>query len=277
LITGNFELVKQMGASVADTVKIKQRIEILDLHPDVIECDPEQPRKEFGDDGLARLADSLRKHGQLQPVIVKLVGKKYVLVTGERRVRAAKMAGKHVQAVLWRKGDARSLQLIENLLRDDLKPVEQAKAFAEVMKKEGWSLREIARQLCLDHSKIAKALKLLELPKKVQAAVDKGDIPATTAYEIARRPKAEQKQLAQDAAAGKIRGEDLRKPATPRPAPRPTLTFGKPDVSHDWDYQFGKIHVSVTGYRDKKGLVTALERALASARAARFPLSGGHG
>jgi ParB family chromosome partitioning protein len=278
MMTGKSEMAERIGASRADAVGVRLRAQILELRPDQIDPDPEQPRKEFGDDGLTRLADSLKKFSQLQPILVRKNGTRYILVTGERRWRAAKLAGMPtIQCLLCRGGDARSLQLVENIFRKDLKPIEEAKAYQAIMKREGWGLREMAKHLHLEHSRVSKALKLLKLSPGVQRSVDKGEIPASTAYEIARRPKAEQKQLAQDAAAGKIRGADLRQKLAPRPAPKPTLTFGKTDVTHDWDYEFGKIQVSVTGYRDKKGLVTALERALASARAARLPLAGGLG
>ena len=270
-----------MEPAVADTVAIKLRTEILFLKPDQIDPDPDQPRQEFDNAGLGRLADSLRKFGQLQPILVRKQGARYILVAGERRWRAAKLAGMpNVQCLVCRGGDVRSIQLVENLMREDLLPIEQAKAYHAMMMKEGWKIRELARNLHLEHSKVSKALKLLELPLAVQKAVDKGQLPPTTAYEISKRPKSEHRQLARDAVSGKIKGDDLRqKPVTqPAPAPAPRLTLASPPVSHlDWKYQHGKSQVTVTGYRDKKELITTLERALASARAARLPLMGGLG
>ena len=164
--------------------------EILFLKPDQIDPDPDQPRQEFDSDGLGRLAESLRKFGQLQPVLVRKQGARYILVAGERRWRAAKLSGMPtIQCLVCRGGDVRSIQLVENLMREDLQPIEQAKAYKEMMKKEGWKVRELARHLHLEHSRVAKALKLLELPASVQKAVDKGTIPPTTAYEIAKRPE----------------------------------------------------------------------------------------
>jgi ParB-like chromosome segregation protein Spo0J len=184
-----------------------------------------------------------------------------------------------IQCLLSKSGDARSLQLVENIFREDLLPIEEAKAYQAIMKREGWGLREMAKHLHLEPSRVSKALKLLKLPVDVQKSVDKGEIPPTTAYEIAKRPKSEQRQLARDAAAGKIQGADLRQklPPAPRPAPSPpTLTFGKqPERSHDWSYQLGKIKITAAGFRNQHELVRALERATASARAARLPLAGG--
>jgi ParB family chromosome partitioning protein len=282
MTSGNFALVKEMGASVADTVKIRLRTEVLHLSPDIIDPDPAQPRKEFGEEGLMRLAESFRKFSQLHPVLVRKEGSSYVLVTGERRWRAARLAGMAtIQCLVCKSGDVRSVQLIENLLREDLLPIEEARGYQAIMDREGWGLREMAKHLHLDPSRVSKALKLLKLPEEVQKSVDRGEIPPTTAYEIAKRPRSEQRQLAKDAAAGKIRGGDLRQKLAPTPRPAtspPTLTFGKTaDVTHDWDYQYGKINVSVTGFRNQKEMVTALERAVASARAARLPLVGGLG
>ena len=184
-----------------------------------------------------------------------------------------------LQCLVCRGGDVRSIQLVENLMREDLQPIEQAKAYKEMMKKEGWKVRELARNLHLEHSRVAKALKLLELPASVQKAVDKGAIARPLRpTKSPRRPKAEHRQLARDAAAGKIKGDDLRQKPAPAPAPTPRLTLASPPVTHQaWKYEHGKTQVTVTGYRDKKELITALERALASARAARLPLLGGLG
>ena len=151
---GNHEFAKRLGATVADTTGIKLRVEILFLKPDQIDPDPDQPRQEFDSDGLGRLAESLRKFGQLQPVLVRKHGARYILVAGERRWRAAKLSGMQtIQCLVCRGGDVRSIQLVENLMREDLQPIEQAKAYKEIMKKEGWKVRELARNLHLEHSR----------------------------------------------------------------------------------------------------------------------------
>ena len=89
---GKLEMAERIDASRADAVGVRLRTGILELRPDQIDPDPEQPRQEFDSDGLARLADSLRKFSQLQPVLVRKNGSRYTLVTGERRWRAAKLA-----------------------------------------------------------------------------------------------------------------------------------------------------------------------------------------
>jgi ParB family chromosome partitioning protein len=273
MMIGNSEIAIQLGATPADAAGVKLRTEILFLSPDVISPDPEQPRQEFDAAGLQRLANSLSKYGQLQPVLVRKEQGKYVLVAGERRWRAAKLAGMTtIQTLLCRRGDARSIQLVENLLREDLKPIEQAKAFRAIMDKEGWGVRDLARNLALEHSGISKALKLLKLPDKIQDDVDSGRIPHTTAYEIAKQPKADQIRLARAAVAGTLKGGDLRR--KPAPAPTPVLTLGKTPTCI---YQAGKIQVTVAGHRSHDEVVSALEGALKAARSGKMPLVGGLG
>jgi ParB family chromosome partitioning protein len=158
---------------------------------------------------------------------------------------------------------------VENLLREDLKPVEQAKAFHAIMKREKWSARQLAKQLNIEQSKIAKQLRLLKLPERVQKLVDAGDIPHTTAYYITKRPASEQARLAKAAAAGTIKGDDLRRPKRPRP-----LTLGGPAP---WTCRHNGVQVTVSGHGDHGAVVAALEAALAKARVANRPLAGGLG
>ena len=113
---------------------------------DLIEPDPGQPRKEFDSESLAKLADSLRKRGQIQPVMVCWSDSQaaYVILTGERRWRAARQAGMEKLACIVRdqpmsEGELRAVQLIENCLREDLKPLEQAHAYRDLMASNEWS------------------------------------------------------------------------------------------------------------------------------------------
>ena len=269
---GNSEIARQMGATPADAVKFKPRTVILDLRPDQIEPDPGQPRKDFDEESLARLARSLRKFSQLQPILVRKEGARYILVAGERRWRAAKLAGMStVQAILYRGGDARSIQLVENLLSEDLKPVEQAKADQAIMKKEGWSARELARHLSVEHSGVSRAMALLGLDEDIQKSVDAGVIPPTTAYEITKKPKEQHAMLAKAAAEGRIKGDDLRRT---KKAPTPVLTRGQ---SPTWIYQAGKVQLTVTGHRSHDEVASALEEAFKAARSGKKPLVGGLG
>ena len=127
--------------------------------------DPHQPRTEFDEEGLRRLALSLKDRGQLQPIRVRWDEAEghYVVVTGERRWRAAQLAGLEALAcvVMTSPVAAEDLledQLIENCLREDLKPIEQARAYKSLMDSRGLSQRQLAERLQIGHPAIAKAL-----------------------------------------------------------------------------------------------------------------------
>ena len=155
--------------------------------------DPDQPREEFDEASLERLADSLRTRGQLQPVRVRWdeASGVYVLVCGERRWRAATLAGMSTLSCVIHDGPVEpgellALQLIENCVREDLKPVEQARAFRTLMESNGWSGNQLARALGIPQPSVVRALALLELPAPVQERVEQGALAPATAYEISK-------------------------------------------------------------------------------------------
>jgi ParB family chromosome partitioning protein len=196
---------------------------------DRIVPDPDQPRKEFSDDAIERLSASLLKHGQLMPIRVRWnagLGK-WVVISGERRYRAAMRAGlKTVACVFADNGltpsEILQEQIVENLLREDLKPIEQARAYRQLMDLHGWTAKELAGELQVSQGAVSKSLSLLSLPVELQEQVDDGSIPATAAYEVAKvEDKAVQREIARriidedltrDAAADVVR-EAVGKPA----------------------------------------------------------------
>ena len=160
---------------------------------DKIDRDPDQPREEFEPGALARLAESIRVRGQLQPIRVRWDEERslYIIVCGERRWRAARMAGATTMSCVIMDGpissaELLSLQLVENLVREDLKPIEQAKAFRAAMDLNGWSTHDVARELAVDQSSVVRALKLLDLPVVVQEQVEQGTLSPATAYEVSK-------------------------------------------------------------------------------------------
>ncbi len=144
---------------------------------------PEQPRHRFDDQALAELAASLVRHGVLQPLLVSEDGpNRYVIITGERRWRAAKQAGlETVPAVIRERLDGAEqleLALVENLQRRDLTPLEEARAFEHLRLNLGLSQADIAERVGMDRSTVANALRLLKLPGPVQELVDNGALSA---------------------------------------------------------------------------------------------------
>ncbi len=183
---------------------------------DRIVPDPDQPRKEFGDDAIERLSASLLKHGQLMPIRVRWnagIGK-WVVISGERRYRAAIRAGLKTVACVFADGglspsEILQEQIIENLLREDLKPIEQARAYRQLMDLHGWTAKELSGELHVSQGAISKSLSLLTLPRDLQDQVDAGSIPMTAAYEVA---KVEDRAVQADIAR-RIVDEDLTRDA----------------------------------------------------------------
>src|SRR3954454_2459674 len=179
---------------------------------DKLAPDPDQPREEFDEASLARLAESLRTRGQLQPIRVRWdeAQSRYLIVCGERRWRAARIAGLPGMSCVIMDTPATpaellALQLVENLVREDLKPIEQARAFRSVMESNAWSTHDVARELAVDQSSVVRALRLLELPAAVQEQVEQGPLPPATAYEVSKLDDpAEQVTLAQRVVSEKL-------------------------------------------------------------------------
>jgi ParB family chromosome partitioning protein len=177
-----------------------------------IEADPTQPRKTFGTEADARLAESMRTRGQLVPVLVRWVAEadRYRVIDGERRFRAAQVAGlPELAVVVEEEADPDvilELQLVTNALRDDVAPVEQARAYKRLIDSQGLTRRELAAKLGIDHSSITRALSLLGLPEDVQAEVDAGALGSQTAAVIASKiadPEA-QREVARRVVAEKL-------------------------------------------------------------------------
>jgi ParB family chromosome partitioning protein len=155
--------------------------------------DPSQPRQQFDAESLDRLARSLAARGQLQPIRVRWCQEqgKYLIVAGERRWRAAMLAGlESLQAVVVERqlspSEILQEQLVENCLREDLQPIEQAQAFRALMDANGWSARRVAEELSLANSTVIKALSLLDLAPAVQERVEAGEISPAAAYEVSK-------------------------------------------------------------------------------------------
>ncbi len=141
-----------------------------------------QPRKVFDAEALAQLADSISAHGVLQPILVReLAGDRYQIIAGERRWRAAKLAGLgDIPAMVLDKDElaAAQIALVENIQREDLNPIEEAMAFRALADEYGMTQEELSRQVGKSRSAIANTLRLLDLPEETLALVSSGDLSA---------------------------------------------------------------------------------------------------
>ena len=139
-----------------------------------IRPNPYQPRKTFDKEKLKELSESIKKHGIIQPLIVRKKGLNYELVAGERRLRAARLAKLQTVPVLVRDYDEkqmRELSLVENIQRHDLNPLEEAKAIQELMKQCGYTQAQAAERLGRSRAAVANLLRMLNLPEELQAMI----------------------------------------------------------------------------------------------------------
>ena len=145
----------------------------------LIEPNREQPRKDFDEETLQELADSIRVHGVIQPLIVVEKNGRYQIIAGERRWRAAKMAGLKEVPVIVKEYDEKQIaeiSLIENIQRKDLNPIEEAEAYKKLMEDYGLTQEALSERISKNRSAIANTLRLLKLPEDIRKMVAEGQI-----------------------------------------------------------------------------------------------------
>jgi len=150
---------------------------LVEVPIDQIEVNPNQPRKVFDFTALDELSASIKSSGVIQPIIVRRFGGAYQLIAGERRWRAARQAGlDRIPAIVREATDAQSIELalVENLLREDLNPIEAAQAYQKLLAEFGWTQEELAQRIGKDRTSIANCLRLLRLPEEIQTDLRSG-------------------------------------------------------------------------------------------------------
>jgi ParB family transcriptional regulator, chromosome partitioning protein len=175
-----------------------------ELPVDAVARDEGQPREDFDASDLERLASSIRRFGQLAPIRVRRdeAAGRWVVLVGERRLRACKLAGLERVRVEFverpmSEADVLAEQVVENVARADLRPVEEGRAYRRLMDLNGWTVEQLAGELGVEPTTAHHRLGLLRLPEDVMGRVDSGEIRATAAYEISKLQIAdEQREVA---------------------------------------------------------------------------------
>ena len=203
-----------MGLNDIDTVTTPQppkQAEVADVHPreesdnvvlvSLLDIDPnyEQPRKTFDEDALKELADSIKVHGVIQPIVVTPIGKRFMIIAGERRFRASKIAGKtDIPAIVrhYTPQQIKEISLIENLQREDLSPIEAARAIKTLMTEFNMTQEVAADRIGKSRSAVANTLRLLTLNDDVIALIEKGRLSAGHARTLVVVPSEHQYKLA---------------------------------------------------------------------------------
>ena len=222
------------------------------LEIDINEITPNrsQPRKVFDDEKLGELADSIRTHGMIQPIIIRKIDEGYEIVAGERRWRAARLAGvSRVPCIIreYSEKDNMLVALIENLQRQDLNPMEEADAFALLAEKHGMTHEAIAENIGRGGEKrsrsyVTNMLRLRELPEKIRQMVAKGQLSAGHGRALLAldsddaRIRAAEKVLEEDLSVRQteelVRNFEMP-PASPKPPTRSTPVVSYKDIESD--------------------------------------------
>jgi len=255
---------------------------VQEIDVDRIELNPDQPRKEFDQESLQQLADSIREVGLLQPILVTEERGRYRIVAGERRYRAARLAGLRALPAIEKQFSAEEIMLaalVENLQREDLNPMESAAAIRRLMDLGSLTQEEAARQLGKSRPAVANLLRLLTLPATVQELVRAGDLSEGHARVLAGvKGAARQEMLARQAVAQglSVRALELltRKPESSArslpPLPAPELrdfaerlqraTGVRAQITGD--LKRGKVTLTYRSAQELESLYQALEQVL---------------
>lgn len=185
--------------TLTDTLNPRSDDAIVAIPLTDIDPNYEQPRKTFDEDALNELANSIKLHGVIQPIVVVPIGKRFMIIAGERRFRASKLAGKtDIPAVIrhYSQQQIKEISLIENLQREDLSPIEAARAIKVLMNEFNMTQEMAADRIGKSRSAVANTLRLLTLSDEVIALIEKGRLSAGHARTLVVVPQESQYKLA---------------------------------------------------------------------------------
>jgi ParB family transcriptional regulator, chromosome partitioning protein len=208
--------------------------QLLELDPHALRPNPKQPRTVFKEESLEELAESIKRDGVQEPIIVRRKGEEYELVSGERRVRATIMAGLEVIPAICREvsdSDMLKLGLIENIQREDLNPMELAAAYQELVDEFTWTQEQLAAEVGKKRATVANMLRLLNLPADVQRSLADGEISMGHARALlALETAAAQSNACRKIIAGGLSVRQAEKLAQPKA--KPVSKAKDPNIAH---------------------------------------------
>lgn len=197
-----------------------------------------QPRKRFDEQRLLELADSIKQYGIIQPIVVKKEGSKYRIVAGERRYRAAKIAGlKELKAILFKGEEDYQISLIENLQREDLNPIEVAEAYTELIKRFSYTQNQLSEKVGKSRSEISNCMRLLNLTGKIQDLVRNGTVSVGQARPLAVLEKAEQEKLLEKILKNKLTAREVERAANSKSSEKKE----KNPIGSYWEQQIKEL------------------------------------
>src|SRR5258706_6755520 len=174
-------LGRGLSALLGEEKPLHAEAGMLEIDIDLIEPNPEQPRTRFAENNLEELAQSIRANGIVQPIVVRKAGSRFQIVAGERRWRAAQRAElRRIPALVREVSDEKLLELalVENIQRQELNPIEEAKAYRKLIDKIGLTQEMVAEQVGKERSIITTSLRLLRLPGEIQRDIEEGRLSA---------------------------------------------------------------------------------------------------
>lgn len=216
-----------------------------------IEPNKDQPRKNFDDESISALADSIKQHGIIQPLLVRPYGSGYQIVAGERRWRAARMLGlSEVPVQIKELSDIETMQiaLIENLQRENLNPVEEAKGYNDLIENYNMTQEDVAKTVGRSRSAVANSMRLLTLPDEVLEMLENGDITVGHGKALLSFDDEERMlEAAKKAAEGKLNVRALEKMANESEA-----ETEKPITNKHIDSYFKEMEISLNDTLGRK-------------------------
>ena len=250
---GEILVSQKDGEKIAGVTELN----IEDVYPN-----PDQPRKVFDETALNELADSIKKHGVIMPIVVVKKGLRYMIIAGERRYRASKIANKAtIPAVIkeYSEREIKEISLIENLQREDLNPIEAANAMKQLMDEFSLTQEELSDRIGKSRSAIANTLRLLTLSDAVVSYISDNKLSAGHARAMVTLPKEEQEKLAKKAVENGLSVRDVEKAVkeyfnpTEKKRPKKNLSIELKDMVERMQRAYG-TKVSAIG-NDTKGRI----------------------